>query len=204
MLLSLVSVAQQESRWHYFRELSRPVRWWVITHPFSAGKAWEIANHAREVSRAMEDHELLDGDGSGGQVDAFRHGYWMALMASEIGPKRAWRLGYDHEKGNKLDYLRNRSTTEKALPTASDCTMDMYNNDAGIRIGMKYGGQSRSDLKKIVLENLLNGYFVIIKKDEQGNPLDCDGNPLEQSEWFHQWENPACLVPSDYVRASSP
>lgn len=201
--LPVASLAQEKSAWQQFRDLSRPVKWWVVTHPFSAGRALEIANHTRKISKALENNEILDGDGSGGQVDAFRHGYWMALMASEIGPRRAWRLGYDHEKGNKLDYRRNRSSSSYPLPTSTDCTMDLFNNDVGIELGSKYDDLLRPELKQIILDKIHGGYFIIIKKDVEGNPLDCDGNPLDREKWFHRWENPACLVPSNYIRSSS-
>jgi len=43
---------------------------------------------------------LLDGDASGGQVDAFRHAYWMARLHQEIGKRAAFSLGKSHEKEN--------------------------------------------------------------------------------------------------------
>ena len=43
---------------------------------------------------------LLDKDPSGGQVDAFRHAYWMARLNEEIGKNAAKSLGKAHEKEN--------------------------------------------------------------------------------------------------------
>ncbi len=198
VFISIVASAQQKSMLQHFRELSRPEKWWVITHPFSASRALEISQHVREVSRAMEHHPQLDGQGSGGQVDAFKHAYWMALMAKEVHPRRAWRLGYDHEKGNKLHFKKNRGDSTGRLPTALDCTMDIFNNEMGIEIGKNHPDATREELQRIILEKLLDGYFIVIKKDKQGNLLDCEGNLINKELYFHRWEVPACLVPSSY------
>ena len=192
--------SQEKSRREYFSELSRPEKWWVITHPFSAGRALEISLHARKVSKKMEDHPELDGDGRGGQVDAFRHAYWMALMTIELNHKRAWRLGYDHEKGNKLQFLRKKGEYDGLLPTAADCTMDMHNNEAGIAIGLKYPDVSREELREIIIEKLLDGHFIMLKKDTENNFLDCHGNVISREDYYHSWEIPVCLVPTNFER----
>ncbi len=204
LLVGKETHAQGKSRWLYFRELSRPERWWVITHPFSAGRALEISLHAREMSKQMEEHPGLDGDGRGGQVDAFRHVYWMALMTQKTNHRKAWRLGYDHEKGNKLYYEKHKDERSENLPTATDCTMDMYNNKAGIEIGMKYPEVDKEQLQEIILEKLLKGHFIILKKDTHGNLLDCEGNVLKAEEYDNYWDIPACLVPSDYNAQKHP
>jgi len=191
---------QEKSRREYFSELSRPEKWWVFTHPFSAGRALDISIHARKISEKLEDHPKLDGDSRGGQIDAFRHAYWMALMTIELNERRAWRLGYDHEKGNKLQYKRKRGVFEGPLPTAADCTMDMHNNEAGIAIGLKYPDASREELQEIILEKLLDGHFIMLKKDLENNLLDCDGNPVLREEYYHSWEIPVCLVPTSFER----
>ncbi len=192
--------SQEKSRREYFRELSRPEKWWVITHPFSAGRALEISLHARKISKKMEDHPKLDGDSRGGQIDAFRHAYWMALMTIELNHRRAWRLGYDHEKGNKLQFKNKKGEYDGHLPTAADCTMDMHNNEAGIAIGLNYPDASRDELKDIILRKLLDGHFIMLKKDSENNFLDCDGNPVSRQEFYHNWEIPVCLVPTSFER----
>ena len=199
LLLACFSVySQEKSRLDHFRDLSRPEKWWVLTHPFSASRALEISLHARKVSEKLSQNPFLDADGRGGQIDAFRHAYWMALLTQELNARRAWRLGYDHEKGNKLDHLNNKGTTSRWLPTEKDCTMDMFNNDAGIAIGLKYPDATREEMKNIIISKLLKGHFIILKKDDHGYLLDCAGNKINRDHYFHSWENPVCLVPSDY------
>jgi len=190
--------AQQNSKFHQFRDLSRPEKWWVLTHPFSASKALEITKFVRNATDSIKTTGLLDGDERGGQLDAFKHAYWMALLTQNLNHRKAWRLGYDHEKGNKLDYMQNANKTDQWLPTALDCTMDLYNNDAGIIIGKENALVSQRRMMEIVISNLQKGNMVIIYKDKNGNLLDCDGNPIDRSKYFHHWEIPACIVPSSY------
>src|SRR5437870_936061 len=68
---------------------SCPEKWWAITHPFVACKAHKLSLKAREASHEMEHDSVLDHDADGGQVDAFRHAYWMALLSQHISPRKA-------------------------------------------------------------------------------------------------------------------
>jgi hypothetical protein len=189
-------VLQAQGRWQSFRELSRPERYWVLTHPFSAGIALEISRHVQAVADSLKECTLLDGDSRGGQLDALRHGYWMALLSQELNHRKAWRLGYDHEKGNKLYQKKQQGPGDRTLPTAADCRMDLFNNDVGIGIGRNHPHASRDELLRLVLEKILEGEFLILKKDAQGKLLDCQGAPVEG--YTGQWDIPACLVPSNY------
>lgn len=200
LLWFLAAFSQEKSRREYFGELSRPEKWWVLTHPFSASRAQEISLHARKVSEKLKDHPELDRDSRGGQIDAFRHAYWMALMTVELNHRKAWRLGYDHEKGNKLHFKNKKGEYDGPLPTAADCTMDMHNNEAGIAIGVNYPDATREELQEIILNKLLDGHFIMLKKDSENNFLDCDGNPASPEDYHHSWEVPVCLVPSSFER----
>jgi hypothetical protein len=190
--------AQKFSRIQHFQDLSRPEKWWVISHPFSATKAFEITRFVRNVTDSIKKEGIFDGDEKGGQLDAFKHTYWMALLTQNLNHRKAYRLGYDHEKGNKLDFRKNAQKTEKWLPTDSDCTMDMFNNEAGILIGQENPFASEMQIMEIVISKLHEGDLIIIYKDEEGNLLDCDGKIIDRENYLHQWEVPACLIPSSY------
>ena len=69
-----------QSNFKSFFELSGPKKTWVLLHPFKATKALKISHEARSVSDSIKTTNLLDGDAAGGQVDAFRHAYWMARL----------------------------------------------------------------------------------------------------------------------------
>jgi hypothetical protein len=78
LFLPLISFSQSPAS--SFNKLSRPEKWWVVLHPFVAKKAYKISLEARSISKEIEKDTLLDQDADGGQVDAFRHSYWMARM----------------------------------------------------------------------------------------------------------------------------
>ena len=100
------SVAISQNRWKEFKKLSRPEKTWVVMHPFAALKAATISYNARKTADSLKTSAILDGDADGGQVDAFRHAYWMAMLCRDIGWRKAYRLGKAHEKGNYLDYKK--------------------------------------------------------------------------------------------------
>jgi len=168
----------------------------VISHPFIAKKARDISIEARDVSEALLKDTVLDGDKCGGQVDAFRHAFWMALLVREIKQKKAYRLGLSHEKGNKKMFKKNR-TEEGDIPDAKSCKMDLLNNDIGIRIGIESSDESEEKLVEIIKKAVLNGELWIISKDSAGNFLDCKGNVLKKEDYSGRWENEKCLVRSD-------
>ena len=82
--LSVISTNAQTNFKSFF-DLSRPKKTWVLFHPFKAIKSLEISKEAKRIADSIKKTNLLDGDASGGQVDAFRHAYWMARLRQEIG-----------------------------------------------------------------------------------------------------------------------
>src|SRR4051812_30874644 len=71
-----------------FHQLSRAEKNWVFMHPFIAKKAFHCAERARFVTDSMRSNGILK-DGNGGQLDAFRHAYWMALLTQKISSRKA-------------------------------------------------------------------------------------------------------------------
>ena len=101
LFFSAISVSQ--SNWKQFKKLSSPKKIWVLFHPFKANKALMVSKEAYRIADSIKKSPLLDGDASGGQVDAFRHAFWMASLTAEIGWRKARKLGVAHEKGNYKD-----------------------------------------------------------------------------------------------------
>ncbi len=104
LLLGINTFSQ--SNWQKFKKLSRPIKTWVIFHPFKTKRALAISNETNQVTDSISKTLLLDGDRIGGQVDAFRHAYWMARLRQEIGKQSARSLGKAHEKDNYLTYKK--------------------------------------------------------------------------------------------------
>jgi len=71
-----------------------------------------------------------DGD-VGGRIDAFRHTYWNALMASKVGAAHAKAWGDAHETGNPFD---KGTTSDRRL-----AEMDYFNNERGRGLAVRLG-----------------------------------------------------------------
>lgn len=194
LLLFLNSTAQ-ESAFQKFKKLSSPEKWWVIWHPFVAKKANQISIGARETSEQIKKDSTLIGNGNGQQIDAFRHAYWMASLTQKIGWRRAKKLGKAHEKGNYKDFKKRR-TEDDVIPDKISSEMDLHNNLIGIKIGKRNSGLN---LKEIIIEAIKNGECKIIKKDKNGNYIDCEGNIIISKELKGKWENNKCLVNSNSI-----
>ena len=109
---------------------------WVLLHPFKAKKALKISNKAKVLSDSIAKTELLDKDKSGGQVDAFRHAYWMASLHQEIGKFAAKSLGKAYERDNYKIFKKNR-LEDGIIPDKASKEMDLFNNKVGLRFTKK-------------------------------------------------------------------
>ena len=188
-----------QSLFHEFSKLSRPEKWWVLTHPFVAKKTYKISQYAKLSADSLINDTILDGDAAGGQVDAFRHCFWMSMLTQEIGWRRAKKIGKAHEKGNYLDFKKHK-TEDGITPDKISSDMDFINNDTGIQIGQDYPHISRDSLKSLIITKIKNGELFIILKDKNGHFLDCSGNIIDMRKYTDVWEIPKCLVPSNNIR----
>lgn len=191
MFLSLVA---QESKMKKFKQLSAPEKCWVLFHSFVAKKALIIAEEARKITAEIKKDKLLKGNGNGGQIDAFRHTYWMARLTQQIGWRRAKSLGKAHEKGNFKDYKKHR-IEDGVVPDKVSSDMDLFNNDVGIKIGKM---TDTFEFKYIVIDAVKEGRCKIIKIDKNGNFLDIEENIIPIELLKGKWENEKCLVKSDW------
>ena len=183
-----------------FRQLSCPEKWWVVTHPFVANKARKITADVIRVSEEMKKDSLLDGDADGGQVDAFRHAYWMAALSQKICWRKAIALGKAHEKGDYRKFNKGKVEDENVLPDSISGVMDLFNNRIGTSIGCQNHDLDPDNLKKLIRSNIIQGKMKIISKNIEGKFLDCDGNMLKIKLYLNIWNIPKCLVASDFQR----
>ena len=184
-----------------FRNLPEPEKKWVYSHPFIAKRAHEISNYSKGVAEEMRSSPILDGDKDGGQVDAFRHAYWMALLTREFGKKSALSLGQAHEDANYLDFL-SRNLEDGAVPTHQGTLMDLANNRVGAEIGHKNRHVSDSAMVEIVIDAILTGKCTVLLKNKHGNYLDSLGEVIPYGDYKGQWETAKVLVPSNASRKS--
>lgn len=183
-----------QSKIKSFKKLSCPEKWWVVWHPFVAKKAFSISQLARQKTDSIKQNKILKGKGNGDQVDAFRHAFWMAKLTNEIGWRRAKSLGKAHEKGNYKDYKKRR-LEDGEVPDKISSDMDYFNNDVGIALGKN----TNENLANKVVELVKMGKCKIIKTNDEGDYVDCDGNVLFKENLKGKWKNDKCLVWSDKI-----
>ena len=197
LLFFTVSISvNAQSKFKSFFDLSCPKKVWVLLHPFKAVKSLEISKEANRVTDSIKKTNLLDGDASGGQVDAFRHTYWMARLHQEIGKRAAFSLGKFHEKENYLTY-KKRKLENGVVPDKISSEMDLHNKNEGLKLISKGNKVSEKGLIYRVVNAIQSGKFTIIKKDKKGNFLTCDGRVVSKEELKGKWENNKCLVASN-------
>lgn len=178
-----------------FSSLSSPEKWWVVWHPFKAKKALEASLRALEVTDSIKKTGLVGGDINGGQLDAFKHTFWMASLSHRIGQKPSLKLGKAHEKGNYKSFLKGKAE-DGALPDKVSSDMDLFNNQAGAQISENHPNFTEIECIQLTLEKLRQGQLKIIKKDGQVF-LNCHGDVILESSLIGTWENDKCLIPSN-------
>jgi len=193
LFLSLQSFSQ--SNFKNFFKLSGPIKTWVVFHPFKAKKSLLISKETNKVADSIAKTNLLDKDAAGGQVDAFRHAYWMARLRQEIGKNAARSLGRAHEKENYLQY-KKRKLEDGVLPDKISSEMDLFNNDVGLYLSRRRSTLSKKGLIYRIVNAIKKGDLKIIKKDTRGRFLTCDEVLISKKELQHKWENNKCLVSS--------
>jgi hypothetical protein len=186
-----------QSNWQQFKKLSCSEKTWTVLHVFKAKKAYVIAKEAQHVADSIAKTPLLDGDKSGGQVDAFRHAYWMARLQQEIGKRAARALGKAHEKTNYQQY-KNSLLEDGEAPDKVSSDMDLYNNDIGLSLTQKGISHSKDGLIYTIVNAILAGKLKTIKKDTNRNYLSCDDKLITQKELKGKWKNNKCLMNSNY------
>ena len=91
-----------------YGKLSSAEKTWVVFHGFKAKKAYDISLEAEKVTDSIKKKGIIGVDKSGGQLDAFKHSYWMARLTQDIGKRSAYSLGVAHEKGNYQSFKKRR------------------------------------------------------------------------------------------------
>lgn len=121
-----------------------------------------------------------------GLRDAFRHTYWNALCARDIGAMRTSKFTTLHEVGmNPANDPHDPSYDPIAIQ------MDLFNNRVGRQIGTGNPFASDQDLAQLVQQALANGELRVLKMDPSGNYLDASGNVTTDRRNF-------VLVPSNH------
>jgi hypothetical protein len=180
-----------------FSSLSSAEKWWVVCHPFKAKRALGVSLKTLEVTDSIKRSGLIGADNNGGQLDAFKHTYWMLLLSKDIGSKAALRLGNAHEKGNYRSF-KNGSKEDGYLPDKVSSDMDLFNNQVGIDLYEHFPDESKQEHIDRVLNSLRKGELRMIKK-EGSNFMNCQGLVIEPTALIGTWENEKCLIPTHKI-----
>jgi hypothetical protein len=191
--VSTISFSQHQVK---LRQLSKYERRWVITHPFLAVKAKRCAERTKIICDSLERKGVLS-DSNGGQLDAFRHIYWMYLLRTTIRPDAARKLGVAHEKGNYHQFKKGR-LEDGARPDSLGSVMDEKNNQIGLQLAAD-SSISKSNVIDQILKVIWNGDSYIIKKNAQQQRLSCAGTVVDYSKYKLIWNLPGCLVKSNDI-----
>ncbi len=193
LFLSSATVTKGQSKIKEFRSISCPEKKWVIKHLFVANKAFKATKEARRQTNILLADSALDQYINGGKIDAFRHVFWMALLTTKIGDKKARSLGKAHEKGNYLFFLRGK--IEEGEPSDSiSGIMDINNNEIGIFIGKSNPKNDINQLKLVVIDSIKDGKCLILKRNVEGKKVNCTGEIVISAK---KWGLPYCLIKSN-------
>ena len=185
-----------QSKTAQFFKLSTPEKCWVIFHPFKAKRAFFSMKEALKTTDSISRVDLIGKDLNGGQLDAFKHSYWMAISSQTIGERASKKLGKSHEKGNFRSFKKGKKE-DGFLPDQSSSEMDLYNNEIGLKIAKKHLDQSKFEIILTVIDEVKTGSMKILKKDCIGNFLTCSGKIIPKESLKGKWENKKCLIDSD-------
>ncbi len=180
-----------------FSSLSSAEKWWVVWHPFKAKKALGVSLKTLEVTDSIKRSGVIGADNNGGQLDAFKHTYWMLLLSQDIGSKAALRLGNAHEKGNYRSF-KNGSKEDGYLPDKVSSDMDLFNNQVGLDLYENFPDESKQEHIDHVLNSLRKGELRMIKK-EGSKFINCQGLVIEPTALIATWENEKCLIPTHKI-----
>jgi len=200
LLIGIILLSNQlnaQSNWKSFWKQPTPIKKWIVFHSFKAKKALSISNKAKYVTDSIALTGLLDGDKAGGQVDAFRHAYWMARLHENIGKRAALSLGRSYERSNYKSYKRNK-LEEGILPDKASKSMDLFNNKVGITFTRKGFHHPENGLIYKIVNSIKKGDLKIIKKDKAGNYLTCNNEVIPFKDLLYKWRNNKCIIPSNY------
>ena len=75
-----------------FKKVSKPEKTWVIFHPFKAKRAFLISKEAENVKDSMAFVGSIGKDNNGGQLDAFKHSFWMARLIAKNWQKGCFKF----------------------------------------------------------------------------------------------------------------
>lgn len=170
---------------------------WAVKNYSSLKKAHKISLNVLCVMDSLNKENFLGGNKEGGVFDAFRHIYWMYCLSTEIGEKKARRVGEIYEKYNRYLFEKKNVLGYDSV----GMVMDLFNNELGISL---YKKQISDSLIFNEIVNIIHsGNAKIVKKNTLQESLDINNNIIPEEIWKKYWVNDRILVNSDYIHTNN-
>ncbi len=166
---------------------------WALFHPFAAFKIKTIYKKCMPIYIETKKNNALDQFENGGDLDAFRHCFFMAAFAQKVKPKKIRKLGKAHEKKNYQDFKKSKLEFGET-PDNLSTVMDLFNNELGFAIGTENKKIDLIELSKQVIKEINNGKALKMKRNNLGEYLDCQGQIINLNNYKNKWNVPKCLV----------
>lgn len=191
LILSMKLISQK-------KKIFNPVTIWAITHPLSASKIKKIHRECQVIYQNKELKQRLDSFANGGKIDAFRHIFFMVAFHQKVKTSALRKLGIAHENQNYRQYLKGEENGEWRHDSLS-MVMDLYNNEVALQVNATSEKIPLEELKEQVIQIIQNGKALILKRNQKGDLIRCDGSLIHKGEFSDAWYIPKCLVSSDYI-----
>ena len=89
LVLVICATAQLSAQIAACQKLGSAEKFWAVTHPFVAKKAYRTSKHVLSVSDSLKQLNYFKSNTlSGSNADAVRHAYCIAVLSSEIGKRK--------------------------------------------------------------------------------------------------------------------
>lgn len=198
LLVLNFAFCKAQSKFRSFLKLEMPEKIWVLKHPCIAKKTFLITQNSLEQTEIIKTRLLINNDAAGGQLDAFRHGIWMALLTQNIGYRKAISLGKAHERSNYRSFKKSKKE-DGIFADAALSEMDYFNNIIGAGIGRINCKMDTDALCLILIDAIKLGDFKIVKKDKSGNCINSQNEPVNCNNTNRVWASDKILVASNQV-----
>lgn len=167
-------------------------------HPIAALKLKKIDQQCDSVYKAVSTGKVLDGYGSGGQLDAFRHIFYFSAFSQKISIRKLRKLGIAYENKNYKQFQSGENNPEERHDSLA-MVMDLRNNELAFKNAQRFKDIDLVSLRDSTFQMIKEGEAWIFLRNKSGRYLDCNGNVLHLEKYNHSWYIPKCLVSSDSV-----
>jgi hypothetical protein len=120
----------------------------------------------------------------------------MAYFSKYVRANKLRKLGKAHEKANHWQFLHQLPDEDGELSDSLSSVMDLRNNDIALSLAKEVKKLSIEEIKQKVINLIQVGGIFIIKRNEQGQYVDCN-NQIIPPEKLKVWNTPKCLVSSN-------